>query len=58
MKKDKITKEEAINELKALGLTEKDAAGTVNIRLKALNATRERQAIDAIINRIEEKKEK
>ena len=58
MKKDKITEKEAIEKLKALGLTENEAVGTIEMRLKALNATRERQAIDAIIDQIEEKEEK
>ena len=57
MKKDKITKKEAIKKLEALGLSEKDAEGTIKIRLEALNETRKRQAIDAIIAQVEEEKE-
>ena len=54
MKKDKISKLKAVKELKALGLSEADAIGTINIRLAALKLTQKRQQIDAIINRIEE----
>lgn len=54
MKKDKITKEEAMNELKALGLTEEDAAGVIKINLPGIVAARKRQAIDAVLNRIDE----
>lgn len=54
MKKDKITKDQAIVALKALGLNEKEAKEIIKMRLSALKATLKRQAIDAIINRIEE----
>lgn len=57
MKKDKITKKEAIEKLKALGLSEKDAESTINMRLEALKATRKRQQIDMVITQIEEEKE-
>lgn len=49
MKKEKISKDMAIVKLKALGLSESEAIGTIKIRLNALNETRKRQAIDAII---------
>ena len=54
MKKDKITKDTAIVALKALGLNEKEAKGIIKMRLPALKAALKRQAIDAIINQIEE----
>ena len=57
MKKEKISKDMAIVKLKALGLSESEAIGTINVRLNALNATRKRQVVDAIIAQIEEDKE-
>ena len=57
MKKDKITKDTAIIALKALGLDEKEAKGVIKMRLPALKAALKRQALDAIINSIEEEKE-
>ena len=57
MKKEKISKDMAIVELKALGLSESEAIGTIKIRLNALNETRKRQRIDTIISQIEEEEE-
>ena len=57
MKKEKISKPKAVKELKALGLSEADAIGTINVRLAALKLTQKRQRIDAIINQIEEEEE-
>ena len=57
MKKEKVSKSKAVKELKALGLSEADAIGTINIRLAALKLTQKRQRIDAIINQIEEDQE-
>lgn len=54
MKKDKITKNRAIVELKALGLSEKEAIGTIEINLPGILAERNRQAINAILNQIDE----
>lgn len=54
MKQDKIKEKDAIIKLKALGLSEEEAIGTINVRLEALNVKRKRQAIDVIIAQIKE----